>query len=144
MRPVIGFRGRCCNLSWWGTSFLPEDLGQNRPASVRVSGVSSRRSVEPGPCNHSSGAGRLERPTQVDVSSNEGVLGVQGLGLPDPEMDWPKMDWPKLDWPKLVKSGWPKRDWPSRSSSVCVAVWCVCSVVCVACFVCVLCVCLNT
>ena len=39
-----------------GTLFLREDLGQSRPASVRVSGVSSRASVEPGPCSHSPGS----------------------------------------------------------------------------------------
>ena len=40
--------------AWWGTSFVRENLGQDRPASVHV-GVSSRRSVQPGLCNHSPG-----------------------------------------------------------------------------------------
>ena len=63
-RPVIGFRGRCCNFPWWRTSFLRENLGQDRP-SVRVSGVSSRGSVQPGPCNHSLGPETGEADTMT-------------------------------------------------------------------------------
>ena len=72
-RPVIGFRGRCCNLPWGERRFrlrIWDRIVQHQGGFL---GCRVGEASNPGPAITRQGR-RLERSTQIDVSSDEEFL----------------------------------------------------------------------